>query len=277
MAAEREVPPREVPELGHGPLRAPALPDLDINQTALADTLARHPLVMQRLTTWLKAKSDPDPGVQARNIVSFLAYYGADSVTIANLAVFGRVVSLLDAPEPVNAAKLANIAESFFHDVLRDDHSEEASRAARLPKPAMAVLAIFNILSANPMVTTLDAVLDAFRPPERERDRVDKRPAPPDDHEDLADRDRDAGREARQSTRLRKNMPTQEWRGPRAAAVTAFVKQNGPLPAELADYAGHPQSIATYCRSIYPDEEPSATAHFLLTGHGHVNLIMIRG
>ena len=126
-----------------------------------------------------------------------MAYYGADSVTIANLAVFGRVVSLLDAPEPVNAAKLANIAESFFHDVLRDDHSEEASRAARLPKPAMAVLAIFNILSANPMVTTLDAVLDAFRPPERERDR-DKRPAPSDDHEDLADRDRDAGREARQ-------------------------------------------------------------------------------
>ena len=110
-----------------------------------------------------------------------------------------------------------------------------------------------------------------------ERDRVDKRPAPPDDHEDLADRDRDAGREARQSTRLRKNMPTQEWRGPRAAAVTAFVKQNGPLPAELADYAGHPQSSATYCRSIHPDEEPSATAHFLLTGHGHVNLIMIRG
>ena len=208
----------------------PALPD--INQTVLEDTLARHPLVMQRLTTWLKAKSDPDPGVQARNIVSFLAYYGADSVTIANLAVFGRVVSLLDAPEPVNAAKLANIAESFFHDVLRDDHSEEASRAARLPKPAMAVLAILNILSANPMVTTLDAVLDAFRPPERERVRVDKRPAPPDDHEDLADRDRDAGREARQSTRLRKNMPTQEWRGPRAAAVTAFVKQNGPLPPE---------------------------------------------
>ena len=186
-------------------------------------------------------------------------------------------MSLLDAPEPINAAKLANIAESFFHDVLRDDHSQEASRAARLPKPAMAVLAIFNILSANPMVTTLDAVLDAFRPPERERDRVDKRPAPPDDHEDLADRDRDAGREARQSTRLRKNMPTQEWRGPRAAAVTAFVKQNGPLPAELADYAGHPQSSATYCRSIHPDEEPSATAHFLLTGHGHVNLIMIRG
>ena len=164
-------------ELAHGPPRAPALPDLDINQTALADTLARHPLVMQRLATWLKAKSDPDPGVQARNIVSFLAYYGADSVTIANLVVFGRVVSLL-APEPVNAAKLANIAESFFHDVLRDDHSEEASRAARLPKPAMAVLAIFNILSANPMVTTLDAVLDAFRPPERERDR-DKRPATP--------------------------------------------------------------------------------------------------
>ena len=71
MATEREAPPREVLELAHGPPRAPALPDLDINQTALADTLARHPLVMQRLTTWLKAKSDPDPGVQARNIVSF--------------------------------------------------------------------------------------------------------------------------------------------------------------------------------------------------------------
>ena len=40
------------------------------------------------------------------------------------------------------------------------------------------------------MVTTLDAVLEAFRPPDRERDR-DKRPAPPDDHEDFADRDRD--------------------------------------------------------------------------------------
>ena len=96
----------------------------------------------------------------------------------------------------------------------------------------MAVLAIFNILSANPMVTTLDAVLDAFRPPERERDRVDKRPAPPDDHEDLADRDRDAGREARQSTRLRKNMPTQEWRGPRAAAVprrTGHSLQSWPI------------------------------------------------
>ena len=47
MAAEREAPPREVLELALG---APALPDLDINQTALADTLARHPLVMQRLT-----------------------------------------------------------------------------------------------------------------------------------------------------------------------------------------------------------------------------------
>ena len=104
----------------------------------------------------------------------------------------------------------------------------------------MAVLAIFNILSANPMVTTLDAVLEAFRPPDRERDR-DKRPAPPDDHEDFADRDRDAGRE-RQSTRQRKNMPTQEWRGPRLPAMTVYVKQNGPLPAELADHAGHPQS-----------------------------------
>ena len=221
MAAEREVPPREVPEPAQGPLRPP---DLDINQTALADTLARHPLAMQRLTTWLKAKSDPDPAVLARNTV-----------------IFGRALSLLDAPEPVNAAKLANIAESFFHDVLRDDHSQEASRAARLPKPAMAVLAIFNILSANPMVTTLDAVLEAFRPPDRERDR-DKRPAPPDDHEDLADRDRDAGREARQSTRQRKNMATQEWRGPRLPAMTVYVKQNGPLPAELADHAGHPQS-----------------------------------
>ena len=38
MAAERDVPPREVPELAHGPLRAPALPDLDINQTALTET-----------------------------------------------------------------------------------------------------------------------------------------------------------------------------------------------------------------------------------------------
>ena len=227
-----------MPEPAQGPLRPP---DLDINQTALADTLARHPLAMQLLTTWLKAKSDPDPAVLARNIVSFLVYYGADSVTVPNPVIFGRALSLLDAPEPVNAAKLANIAESFFHDVLRDDHSQEASRAARLPKPAMAVLAIFNILSANPMVTTLDAVLEAFRPPDRERDR-DKRPAPPDDHEDLADRDRDAGREARQSTRQRKNMATQEWRGPRLPAVTAFVKQNGPLPAELADHAGHPQS-----------------------------------
>ena len=39
---------------------------------------------MQRLTTWLKAKSDPDPAVLARNIVSFLVYYGADSVTVPN-------------------------------------------------------------------------------------------------------------------------------------------------------------------------------------------------
>ena len=60
MAAEREVPPhQEVPELGHRPLRAPALPDLDINQTALADNLAKRPLAMQRLTIWLKVKSDP--------------------------------------------------------------------------------------------------------------------------------------------------------------------------------------------------------------------------
>ena len=95
--------------------------------------------------------------------MSFLVHYGADSVTAPNPGIFGRALSLLDAPEPVNA-KLANIAESFFHDVLRDGHSQEASRAARLPKPAMAVLAIFNILSMNPMVTTLDAVLEAFRP-----------------------------------------------------------------------------------------------------------------
>ena len=232
-----------MPELGHGPPRGPALPDLDITQAALADNLARRPLAMQRLTTLLKVKSDPDQAVQARNIVSFLVHYGADSVTAPNPGIFGRALSLLDAPEPINAAKLANIAESFFHDVLRDDHSQEASRAAQLPKPAMAVLAIFNVLSMNPMVTTLDAVLEAFRPPDRERDR-DKRPAPPDDHayEDLADRDRDAVREARQSTRQRKNMPTQEWRGLRAAAVTMFVKQNGPLPAEFADHAGHPQS-----------------------------------
>jgi len=232
-----------VPELGHGLLRGPALPDLDINQTALADNLARRPLAMQRLMTLLKVKSDPDQAVQARNIVSFLVHHGADSVTAPNPGIFGRALSLLDAPEPINAAKLANIAESFFHDVLRDDHSQEASRAARLPKPAMAVLAICNI----PMATTLDAVLEAFRPPDRERDR-DKRPAPPDEHayEDLADRD--AVREARQSTRQRKNMPTQEWRGPRAAAVTMFVKQNGPLPGEFADYAGHPQSTHQ-CRS----------------------------
>jgi hypothetical protein len=249
MAAERDVPPQEVPdrELGQGPLRGPALPDLDITQAALADNLTRRPLAMQRLTTLLKAKSDPDLAVQARNIVSFLVHHGADSVTAPNPGIFGRALSLLDAPEPINAAKLANIAESFFHDVLRDDHSQEASRAAQLPKPAMAVLAIFNVLSMNPMATTLDAVLEAFRPPDRERDR-DKRPAPPDEHayEDLADRD--AVREARQSTRQRKNMPTQEWRGPRAAAVTMFVKQNGPLPGEFADHAGHPQS--TYqCRS----------------------------
>jgi len=51
MAAERDVPPQEVPELGHGPLRGPALPDLDITQAALADNLARRPLAMQRLTT----------------------------------------------------------------------------------------------------------------------------------------------------------------------------------------------------------------------------------
>jgi hypothetical protein len=240
MAAAERPPHQEAPEPGRGPLRGPALPDLDINQTALADNLAKRPLAMQRLTTWLKVKSDPDQGVQARAIVSFLVHYGADSVTAPNPGIFGRALSLLDAPEPVNAAKLANIAESFFHDVLRDDHSQEASRAARLPKPAMGVLAIFNILSVNPMATTLDAVLEAFRPPDRERDR-DKRPTPPDD-EDLADRDRDAVREARQSTRQRKNMPTQEWRGPRAGTVTTYVKQNGPLPAEFADHAGHPQS-----------------------------------
>ncbi len=100
--------------------------------------------------------------------------------------------------------------------------------------------AVLNIPSASPMVTTLDALLEAFHPPDRERDR-DKRPAPLD--KDLADRERDAGREARQSTRLRKGMPTQEWRGPRTAAVhvTAFVKQNGPLPTG-PNSRGTPQS-----------------------------------
>ena len=63
MSAEHDLPPQEVPELVHGPLRGPALPDLDLNQTALADNLARHPLAMQRCVTWLKVKPDPDPGV----------------------------------------------------------------------------------------------------------------------------------------------------------------------------------------------------------------------
>ncbi len=72
----------------------------------------------------------------------------------------------------------------------------------------MAVLAIFNILSANPMVTTLDPSWMRSAHPSVSVTG----PAPPDDHEDLADRDRDAGREARQSTRLRKNMPTQSSR-----------------------------------------------------------------
>ena len=83
------------------------------------------------------------------------------STAIANPVIFGRALSLLDVPEPVNATKLAAIADSFFHDVLRDDNSQEASRAARLPRPAMAVLAILNTLSTNRMISTLDAVLDA--------------------------------------------------------------------------------------------------------------------
>jgi hypothetical protein len=104
----------------------------------------------------------------------------------------------------------------------------------------MAVLAIFNILSVNPIATALDAVLEAFRPPDRERDR-------------------ESGLRPLTITRIwltATAMPcvkranprgsartsTQEWRGLRAAAVTMFVKQNGPLPAEFADHAGHPQS-----------------------------------
>ena len=113
----------------HGPLRGPAFefPDLDLNQTALADNLARHPLAMQRCMTWLKVKPDPDPDVQALAIVF---------VTIANLVIFGRALSLLDVAEPVNAAKLSTIADAYFHDVLRHDNSQEASHAAGLPRPA---------------------------------------------------------------------------------------------------------------------------------------------
>ena len=106
----------------------------------------------------------------------------------------------------------------------------------------MAVLAIFNILSANPMVTTLDAVLEAFRPPDRERDR-DKRPGPrpltiartwPTAIAMLGVKRANLRGCAR--TCARKSGA----RGPRAAAVTVFVKQNGPLPPELAEHAGHP-------------------------------------
>ncbi len=65
MSVEHEIPP---PELGPGPLRGPAPPDLD-----RACGHSRQAPWVQSLATWLKVKPDPDPGVQARAIVSFLA------------------------------------------------------------------------------------------------------------------------------------------------------------------------------------------------------------
>ena len=85
------------------------------------------------------------------------------------------------------------------------------------------------------MITALDAVLDAFRPPDRERNR-DKRSAP------LTRRVTAivmACAKARQYTRWRKGMVTQTWRGPRAATVTVFVKTNGPLQPVFAEFTGH--------------------------------------
>ena len=91
----------------------------------------------------------------------------------------------------------------------------------------MAVLAIFNVLSMNPMATTLDAVLEAFRPPDRERDR-DKRPAP------LTITRTRIWLTATAMPCVKRANPRGSARtcprksgAARAAAVTMFVKQNG--------------------------------------------------